>query len=512
MTSAVRGKVYLVGAGPGDPGLITVKAQRLIAKADVIIYDYLANESLLREARPDAEKIYVGKKAGAHTMPQSEINRLLVEKGRTSIVVRLKGGDPFVFGRGGEEAQALASAGIPYEVVPGVTAAVAVPAYAGIPLSHRDITASMTFVTGHEKEGQEDSKINWKALAELRGTLVFFMGVKNISLIASRLMDNGLPPQTPAAVIHWGTTPQQKTVCGTLNNIATKVADAGITPPAIIVVGDVVRLRDELNWFEKKPLFGKTVVVTRSRTQASRLVELLSEHGAYCLEFPTIAIEPPPSWEDLDKAIDELNRYDWIIFTSINGVENFFARLWERGRDIRSLYGISVAAIGPETARAVEGRGIRVDFVPKSYRAEDLAEGFPEDVIRGKKVLIPRAMEAREILPETLEARGAQVTVVPAYRTVMPSSDSSKEIAQKIKNGEVDCITFTSSSTVRNFVKLVEPFISVDEINKAVLACIGPVTAQTAKELGLSVDIVADRYTIDGLVDAVVSGLERVRK
>ncbi|MEJ5299803.1 MAG: uroporphyrinogen-III C-methyltransferase [Thermodesulforhabdaceae bacterium] len=502
--NVVKGKVYLVGAGPGDPGLITVKAQNLIAKADVIVYDYLANESLLSLAKPEAEKIYVGKKAGAHTLSQAEINQLLIDKGRNSVVVRLKGGDPFVFGRGGEEAQALASAGIPYEVVPGVTAAVAVPAYAGIPLSHRDITASMTFVTGHEKEGQEDSKINWEALAKLGGTLVFFMGVKNISLIASRLIDNGLSPQTPAAVIRWGTTPQQKTVCGVLGNIASRVAEENITPPAIIVVGDVVQLREELNWFEKKPLFGKTVVVTRTRTQASRLVELLSEYGASCIEFPTIAIEPPPSWDDLDRAIDELSRYDWVIFTSVNGVENFFARVWERGGDVRSLTGVSVAAIGPETAKAVENRGIRVDFVPKSYRAEDLAEGFPESVIRGKRVLIPRAMEAREILPQILEDRGAYVAVVSAYRTVMPSNESSEKLAQAIKDGIVDCLTFTSSSTVRNFVKMIGPFLNIEDLNKSVVACIGPVTAQTAQELGLSVNVVASSYTIEGLVESIV--------
>lgn len=504
METQGRGKVYLVGAGPGDPGLITAKALKLLAEADVVVYDYLVNESLLRGIRPDAEKIYVGKKAGAHTMPQDEINRLLVDRGRNHTVVRLKGGDPFVFGRGGEEAQALVSAGIPYEVIPGVTAAVAVPAYAGIPLSHRDFTASMTFVTGHERDDRRESKINWKALAELGGTIVFFMGVKNIETITSRLIENGMSPETPVAIIQWGTTPRQKTVTGNLANMAGRVASEGITPPALIVVGKVVSLRDELNWFERKPLFGKTIVVTRSRSQASRLSEILTEHGAICIEFPTIAVEPPPSWEPVDRAIELLGSYDWLVFTSVNGVEFFFSRLWELGRDVRSLAGISVAAIGPETAKAIEKRAIRVDFVPESYRAEDLAEGFPEERVKGKKILIPRAMEAREVLPMILSSRGAEVDVVPAYRTVMPSDGRGEMLAEAIKAGKIDCLTFTSSSTVKNFLSLMEPFVSPEEFSDVVIACIGPVTARTAEELGLSVKIVAEHYTIDGLVNALI--------
>ncbi|MGC8718920.1 MAG: uroporphyrinogen-III C-methyltransferase [Thermodesulforhabdaceae bacterium] len=504
MSSGVKGRVYLVGAGPGDAGLISVRGRALLEKADVVIYDYLVNESLLKVVRPDAEKIYVGKKAGSHTMPQSEINRLLVEKGRHKVVVRLKGGDPFVFGRGGEEAQELAAAGIPYEVVPGVTAAIAVPAYAGIPVSHRDFASTITFITGHEREDQQDSRINWKALAELGGTLVFFMGVKNIGIIASRLMENGLAPNTPVAVIRWGTTPHQKTVCGVLEDIEARVAAEGITPPAIIVVGEVVKLRDELSWFEKKPLFGKTIVVTRARAQASRLSEGLRELGAECIEFPTIAFEPPPSWDEADKAIDGLERYDWIVFTSANGVEAFFTRLWERGKDVRSLWKASIAAIGPETAKAVEKKGIRVDLIPASYRAEDLAEAFPGETVLGKEILIPRALEAREVLPQILENRGAKVTVVPVYRTVMPSGDMAEKLARDIENGRIDCITFTSSSTVRNFLSLMKPVLSPDSLLKVVVACIGPVTAQTAEELGLSVQVVADSYTIDGLIDALV--------
>ncbi|MCX7822347.1 MAG: uroporphyrinogen-III C-methyltransferase [Syntrophobacterales bacterium] len=499
-----KGKVYLVGAGPGDAGLITARALELLSRADVIIYDYLVNESLLLKARPNAEKIYVGKKAGAHTMPQSDINRLLVEKGRNFTVVRLKGGDPFVFGRGGEEAQALIAAGIPYEVVPGVTAAVAVPAYAGIPLSHRDITASMTFVTGHEREDQKNSKVNWKALAELGGTIVFFMGVKNIEHIASSLIQNGMSPEMPVAIIQWGTTPKQKTLVGELKDIALKVASEGVRPPAIIVVGEVVKLRDELKWFEKRPLFGRTIVVTRARSQASRLSELLTEYGANCVEFPTIAIEPPPSWDALDRAIGNLSSYSWIIFTSVNGVEFFFSRLWELGRDVRDLSGISIATIGPETAGAVEKKGIRVNFIPKSYRAEDLAEGFPEEILRGKRVLIPRAMEAREVLPQILSERGSNVDVVPAYKTVMPPSDRAKDLARAIREREIDCLTFTSSSTVKNFMTLMEGFISLEDLSSVTIASIGPITAKTAEQLGLKVHVVAERYTIEGMVEALV--------
>lgn len=511
MTRESKGRVYLVGAGPGDPWLISIRGLKLLSKADVIIYDYLVNESLLGEVRPDAEKIYVGKKAGSHTLPQSEINRLLVEKGRDKIVVRLKGGDPFVFGRGGEEAQELVSAGIPYEVVPGVTAAIAAAAYAGIPVSHRDFASTITLVTGHEREDHQDSKINWKALAGLGGTLVFFMGVKNIGIISSRLIQNGLKPDTPVAVVRWGTTPRQKTVCGVLGDIESRVASEGITPPAIIIVGDVVKLRDELNWFERKPLFGKTVVVTRSRSQASRLSETLRDLGAECIEFPTIDIAAPPSWDEADRAIRNLDRYDWIIFTSANGVQWFFSRLWEQGKDVRSLWKASVAAIGPETAKAIENKGIRVDLVPENYRAEGLAEAFPIEAVRDKDILIPRALEAREVLPEMLENRGARVTVVPVYQTVMPSGDDASYLAREIESGAIDCITFTSSSTVRNFISLMEPFLAVDSLSKTVIACIGPITAKTAEELGLSVQVVAERYTIDGLVDAMVSFFAKER-
>ncbi len=501
----MSGKVYLVGAGPGDPGLITVKGRQLIEEADIIIYDYLVNEALLEYCKPDAEKIYVGKKAGFHSMSQEEINRLLVEKGRFFKVVRLKGGDPFVFGRGGEEAQALTEAGIEFEVVPGVTSAIAAPAYGGIPLSHRDFNSTITFVTGHERGDGKESKINWKALSMLGGTLVFLMGMKQIEDIVDNLVKNGVDPQTPAAVIQWGTTPKQKTVAGTLSNIIKLVQERGITSPSVIVIGDVVKLRDPLNWFERKPLFGKTIVITRARAQASKFKTMLEELGASCFEFPTIEIEPPPSWEFLDRAISELHKYDWIIFTSVNGVKFFFERLWLFGLDGRSLWRKKIAAIGSETARALENVGIRADFVPASYKAEGLLEGLEEDIVKDKYILIPRALEARDILPGTLRKRGAHVEVVPTYKTTIPTEDKSRLLFEKLKRKEIDCITFTSSSTVHNFFALMgDSFFLKNYLRDVAIACIGPITAKTAREYDLDVKVVPSSYTIEGLRNALV--------
>ncbi len=499
-----KGKVYLVGAGPGDPGLFTIRGLNLIKTAEVIIYDYLANEELLKNAPSDAEIIYVGKKGGHHTKSQEDINNLLVEKGKEYKVVRLKGGDPFVFGRGGEEAQILKDAGIPFEIVPGVTAAIAVPAYAGIPLSHRDYTASMAFVTGHEREDSEDSKVNWEALANFNGTLVFFMGVKNLQYITNRLIENGMEPSTPVAIIEWGTTPAQKTVVGRLNDIVEVARKGGISPPSIIVIGHVVKLRDQLKWYENKPLFGKTIVVTRARAQASKLREKLEELGAKCLEFPTIKIEPPPSWEKCDKAIKRLSEYSWIIFTSVNGVKFFFDRLWATNNDVRSLSGCKIAAIGPATADELRKLWIKVDFVPKSYRAEDLAEGFSSKKMKGRKILIPRALEAREVLPLTLKDMGAEVDVVPVYRTVIPENVERQKLVNLLNEKKVDCITFTSSSTAKNFFRLVADPEAKQLIENVTIASIGPITSETLRKLGIDVHITADNYTIDGLCEAIV--------
>lgn len=505
-----RGKVYLVGAGPGDPGLLTLRGREVLAHAEVVIYDYLANEEFLDFAPPEAERIYVGKKGGDHTLSQPGINELLVEKGRENVVVRLKGGDPFVFGRGGEEAQILIAEGIPFEVVPGVTAAVAVPAYAGIPLSHRDHAASIAFVTGHERADRSDSKIEWDKLATAVGTLVFFMGVKNLPGICASLTAHGRSPETPVAVIRWGTTPRQETVIGTLGNIVEKVEQAGLKPPAITVVGDVVRLREELNWFESRPLFGRRILVTRAREQASDFKAMLAELGADCIEFPTIGIAPPPSWEPLDSAVAKLSSYDWVIFTSVNGVRFFMERLRNAGLDSRELKGVRIAAIGPKTAEALEGCGLRPDLVPAEYRAESILTGLAGEGAAGKRFLLPRAMVARDVLPATLREQGATVDVAPAYQTVLPTG-RSEEILRLLRGGEIDCLTFTSSSTVSNFFSLFNKEEVLPFLEAPVVACIGPITAETARKFGLSVDVIPEEYTIPGLAAAICSCYEKKR-
>ena len=501
-----RGKVYLVGAGPGDPGLLTIKGREVLEKAEVVIYDYLANEEFLAYAPPHAERIYVGKKGGDHTLSQDGINALLVEKGRDRIVVRLKGGDPFVFGRGGEEAQELVAHGIPFEVVPGISAAVAVPAYAGIPLSHRDLTSAIAFVTGHEREDREEqeSRIAWDKLATAAGTLVFFMGVRNLPHICRKLTENGRSPQTPAAVIRWGTTARQRTVVGTLADISQKVKEAGLAPPAMIVVGEVVSCREELNWFENRPLFGRTVVVTRAREQASGFKRMLEDLGARCIEFPTIQIAPPPSWEPLDRAVNRLSDYDWAVFTSVNGVGCFMERLLAAGLDVRELKGVKLAAIGPSTAEALRNLGLLPDLVPGEYRAEAILERLAElGEIEGKRFLIARALDAREILPERLKAMGAEVEVVPAYQTVLPEEDAAA-MAALFKYREISCVTFTSSSTVTNFFALMKGEEIRSHLRGVAIACIGPITADTARDHGLAVDIMPSGYTVPELVQSIV--------
>jgi uroporphyrinogen III methyltransferase/synthase len=506
MASQRKGKVYLVGAGPGDPGLLTLKAKECIEKADAIVYDHLANPSFLQYSQSQAEIVYVGKEGSAHTMSQDEINRLMVERAREGLtVVRLKGGDPFIFGRGGEEAQELVKAEIPFEVIPGVTSAIAVPAYAGIPLTHRDYASTVTFVTGHEAPGKERSEIAWDKLATATGTLVFLMGVGNLPSIAKKLVDHGLSAETPVAVIQRGTVPQQRTVTGVLRDFVEKATKEEIRPPAVIVVGEVVRLRKDLDWYEKKPLFGKRIVVTRAREQASSFLTGLSDLGAECIEFPTIKVIPPINWRGLDRAIKSLRDYHWVLFTSVNGVKYFFDRLGAAGKDVRELKGIKVGAIGSKTAEAVQGKGIGPDLVPDEYRAEATVEAFKHRRVKGKKILLPRAAEARELLPEELEKMGARVDVVQAYRTVKPDKERAivKDLLEK---GEIHMVTFTSSSTVRNFVEMFKA--EGDEflkwMERVAVACIGPVTARTAEERRLTVNAVAQEYTIEALTRAVV--------
>ena len=498
--------VWLVGAGPGDPGLLTLRAKERIEKADVIVYDHLANPSFLGHAKPDVELIYVGKEGSSHTMSQDEINRLIVEKAQAGLrVVRLKGGDPFVFGRGGEEAQELVRAGVPFEIVPGITSAIAVPAYAGIPLTHRDYTSTVAFVTGHEDPTKEKSNIAWDKLATAAGTLVFLMGVGNLSGIARRLMEHGRSPETPAAVIYRGTVPEQKTVIGVLGDIAEKAKNEKIGPPAIIVVGDVVNLRKELDWYESRPLFGKRILVTRAREQASDFVARLAELGAECVEFPTIAVLPPESWGNLDRTIKSIERYQWLVFTSVNGVRFFFTRLEALGRDVRSLGGIKIGAIGPKTSEEIRARGIRPDLLPEEYRAEALVEAFKKEKVRGCRILLPRAAQAREVLPRALGEMGAQVDVVDAYRTIRPSGD--KEIVMELlEKGEIQMVTFTSSSTVNHFVEIFdkEKDQVLERLKRTAVACIGPVTAKTAEEKGFQVSLVPSEYTIEALTEAIL--------
>jgi uroporphyrinogen III methyltransferase / synthase len=495
------GLVYLVGAGPGDPGLITVKGVRCLEAADVVVYDALANPRLLQHARPGAERIYVGKLAGRHTLPQEEINRLLVERGGSGkIVVRLKGGDPFVFGRGGEEAEALAAAGIPFEVVPGITSAIAAPAYAGIPLTHRDFTATVAFVTGHEDPTKADSNIAWDKLATGIGTLVFFMGVGRLSEIVEQLTRHGRSPATPAAVVRWGTRADQKVVTGTLADLVEK--SRGMRPPALIVVGEVVRLRETLRWFEDKPLFGRRILVTRAREQASEFARRLEAAGAEVVESPAIAIVPPESFGPLDAAIGRLREYRWLILTSVNGVRYFWERLAAAGKDARDLAGLRVAAIGPATAEALAVRGIRADLVPAEFKAEGLLDALAGEDLSGVGVLVARAAEAREVLPETLAARGARVEVVPAYRTVKNAEDAAA-LRAMLEEKRIHAVTFTSSSTVRNFLDAVGPG-APELLRGVVVASIGPITAEEAGRHGIDSQIVPERYTIPALTEALV--------
>ncbi len=502
----MSGKVYLVGAGPGDPGLLTQKGAACLKKAEVVVYDFLANPELLALAPASAERIYVGKKGGDHTMGQDGINQLLCDLAASGkIVTRLKGGDPYVFGRGGEEASALHQRGLAFEVVPGVTSAIAAPSYAGIPVTDRRATTEVAFITGHEDPTKPGSTINWTSLAGI-GTLVFLMGVKNLPHICKQLMAQGKPADTPAAAVRWGTTPRQRTISGTLADLPDRVRKAGLKAPAITIVGNVVGLRDELLWFERLPLFGKRVVVTRTREQASQLSAQLRELGAEVLEIPTIAVQPPADPQPLATACGKIETYDWLIFTSPNGVQAFFAALEGGGKDCRSLHRAKVAAIGPATGKAVAQRGVKPDVVARTFVAEGLLEALAAHDLNGAKVLLPRAAQAREVLPETLASRGAQVEVVPAYETVAPAG-SAEELSQAMADG-FDAVTFTSSSTVTNFLALLDQagkqeLIRRSQAGDITLASIGPITSQTARDEGLDVQVEPEAYTIQDLVEAL---------
>ncbi len=494
------GNVYLVGAGPGDPGLISVKGLECIRKAEVIIYDRLLDEQLLDAAPTTAERIYVGKTAGEHTRPQAEINQLLLAKAKEGkTVVRLKGGDPFVLGRGGEEAETLAQHSILFEIVPGITSAVAVPAYAGIPVTHRGLASSFAVITGHEAPDKDDSNLNWEKLACGVDTLVFLMGMKNLPEIVSKLREHGRPAETPVAVVREGTKPEQETVTGTLEDIVAKVQQHRLTAPAIIVVGEVVRLRERLRWFDNRPLFGKRILVTRARHQSSTLSQLLAERGALSIELPAISIQAADS-AGLDRAILNLKGYNWVLFTSTNGVAAFWQRLHDLKLDSRIFGGLKVGAIGPATAEALQRHGIIVDYIPDVYTSEGLISGLKGQDVAGQRFLLPRADIADKALAEGIGQLGAEVHDVDAYHTV-PATQATARARQMLIAGEIDVITFTSSSTVTNLAAAFrgEPMT----INGAKVACIGPKTAETAAKAGLKVDILADKQTIPGLVDAI---------
>jgi len=481
------GKVYIVGAGPGDPGLLTLRAKDVIERADVILFDQLVDPRV-RDFFPEgAEKIFVGKEGGTHHVTQDQTTSLIVDKAKQGkVVVRLKGGDPFVFGRGGEEAEACAEAGVPFEVVPGVTAGVAAAAYAGIPVTHRDASASLALITGHRRGDREGLDIPTPEA----DTLVYYMGVKNLPALVGALLDNGRSPDTPVALIHRGTMPGQKTVTGTLTDIVETAEQSGTRPPAVVVIGEVVRYRDKLAWFEKKPLFGVTVLSTRPRRQAGELAEMLNELGANVVNAPAIEIKGLADYEELDRAIADLAGYDYVVFTSVNGVTAFFERLFASGQDARVLYGLKTVCIGPRTAKELNSCHVNADLIPEKFVAESLLDVFPED-LTGKRVLIPRALQAREVLPEGLRERGAKVDVVPAYQTV------GVQDIETIPD-DVDIAIFTSSSTVDHFVKRARlP-------DGCKVASIGPITSETLREHGLQVDVEAEEHTVPGLAKAIV--------
>ena len=497
----VNGVVYLVGAGPGDYGLITLKALECIKIADTIIYDRLADQRLLSEAAPDAEMIYVGKASKNHVLCQEDINQLLVDKAlEQKTVVRLKGGDPFVFGRGGEEALKLRKHNIEFEIVPGVSSAIAVPAYAGIPVTHRQIATSFAVIAGHEDPAKNASSIYWEKLAKATDTLVFLMGIENLPQITAQLIANGRPADTPAAIIQWGTKPEQQTVVTDLQQAVQAVREHNITPPAIFIVGEVVKLRSRLAWFDKKPLFGRRILVTRAREQLSELSAGLEKLGASCVEVPAIKIALPDSYEPLQNVLAKLTGYDWVIFTSTNGVKHFFQYLYSQKKDSRALAEQKICAIGVKTAEELLKFGIRADIVPAEFRAEGIIEALKDKISDKTKILIPRALIARDILPDKLREIGAKVDVVPVYKTVA-GSEENQQVQKMLAEGSLDMITFTSSSTVTNFLKAIGP--AKQYLSKLKIACIGPVTAATCLENGLEPEIIAGKYTVKDLIEAI---------
>jgi len=502
----MNGKVFLVGAGPGDAGLLTVRAAELLAGADFIAIDALVSAEIAARVSPTAEVVHVGKRASAHTLPQEQINQLLIAEARKGKrVVRLKGGDPFVFGRGGEEAEELVAAGVDFEIVPGISSSIAGPAYAGIPVTHRAYATSLTLVTGHEADSS--TGIKWEALAQLDGTIVFMMGFANLPSIVEKLTAHGMPADRPVAVISKATTAEQRTVTGTLADIEARMAETTLPTPALIVVGEVVKLHDVINWFENRPLFGRRIVVTRAREQASELKKLLEESGAQVLQFPTIEIAPPSSYASLDAVVAQLDAYHWLIFTSTNGVRAFFERLHEQGRDARALAGTKLAAVGDSTAAALRGHGLIADLVPEKMQSIALAPKFADDQ-QGVRFAYIRAEEGRDELIEELRRRGASVDLAVAYRTIAADADLG-ELRRLIAAGAIDLVTFTSASTVDNFFAQLSENDRAQLFAQAALASIGPQTTEAIGRYGRAPEIEAAKATVAALHEAIVEKLAR---
>lgn len=510
MSRVNQGRVYLIGAGPGDPKLISIRGMEAIQKADVIVYDRLANPRLLKHRRPEAELIFVGKLPDKHILKQEEINHLLLDLAlQGKVVARLKGGDPSVFGRVGEEAELLADHGVTFDIIPGITSSIAVPAYAGIPVTHRNFTSSFAIITGHEYPNKTYSGLDWENLAKAIGTMVFLMGVANLEQICRELLRCGKSPETPVALVRWGTWADQATITGTLSDIADKVKAANFQSPAVIIVGEVVKLREKLAWVEKKPLFGRRILVTRARSQASELVDLIDEMGGEAVEFPVIRLQPPSrpeAQQALDEALDELPSFDWIVLTSVNGVEFFFRRLRERGIDVRRMSNARIAAVGPKTAEALADRGILADVLPAQFQGEGILEAIQDDLQPGQKVLLPIADLARDYLPVKLREAGLHVAEVDLYENVL-STEDGEEVIYLLQNKSIHIITFTSSSTVTNLIEALGKLGVEDPVTLlqgVEIACIGPKTAETVRRYGLPITYMAEEATVASLVQSMI--------
>ncbi|MCL4536198.1 MAG: uroporphyrinogen-III C-methyltransferase [Nitrospirae bacterium] len=508
-----KGKVYLIGAGPGDIGLLTIKGMKCLQKAEVVVYDFHLNAQILNYINHDAEFIYAGKRGGHHAMTQDEINQALVDKAKEGkIVCRLKGGDPFVFGRGGEEAEVLVKEGIEFEVIPGVSSSIAAPAYAGIPLTHRKYSSSFAVITGNEDITKPESSIDWTKFANGFDTLVFLMGVKNIGAITSKLIEHGKSPDTPTAVVRWGTRPDQKTVVSTLKDIAGLVKEENIKPPAVMVVGNVVKLRDTLKWYENKPLFGQRILITREYTKD---YEPLEDLGAEIFGFQTIEIAPPESYKELDESIDKVETYNWIIFTSANGFKYFMQRLLDKNKDLRDLRGIKICAIGTKTAEAIRNYGIKVDLIPEEFNAEGLIETFIKgqgsrvkgQELKGIKILLPRAEVAREVFPQKVRELGGEIDTPAAYRAIKPEKHG-KRLKRFLKEGRISVATFTSAATFNNFVDIMGDD-AIEILKDVTIAVIGPVTAKAIEKAGLKVSIMPKEATIKAMVDEIIQWAAR---